>query len=315
MNSQHSFQKDVPKGNYSGLTWLGGERYAIVSDKAPQSGFFIFRIQFDSINGDIINIRTEGFRSSGVKNHDEEDIAFFPKDSTVFISRESDNKIMEYSLVGQLTGRELLIPPVFNDATTQYGFEALTYNKMTHRFWSTSESTLKGDGKQADSKNSVRNKLRIQSFNDSLQPMEQYIYLMDTPKSHASASVFAMGVPAIVALDNAKLLILEREFAVKPGKIGSYVINKIYAVDPSTEEPIHMDLPLPSTPPYMKKHLIVEWKTSLSLFRQDLANYEGMCLGPKLVDGNQVIILCADSQDQYKGILQDWFKTIVISPK
>ena len=155
MNSQHSFQKDVPKGNYSGLTWLGGERYAIVSDKAPQSGFFIFRIQIDSINGDIINIRTEGFRSSGVKNHDEEDIAFFPKDSTVFISRESDNKIMEYSLVGQLTGRELLIPPVFNDATTQYGFEALTYNKMTHRFWSTSESTLKGDGKQADSKNSV----------------------------------------------------------------------------------------------------------------------------------------------------------------
>ena len=83
----------------------------------------------------------------------------------------------------------------------------------------------------------------------------------------------------------------------------------------STEEPIHMDLPLPSKPPYMKKHLIVEWKTSLSLFRQDLANYEGMCLGPKLVDGNQVIILCADSQDQYKGILQDWFKTIVISPK
>ena len=76
MNSQHSFQKDVPKGNYSGLTWLGGERYAIVSDKAPQSGFFIFRIQIDSINGDIINIRTEGFRSSGVKNHDEEDIAF-----------------------------------------------------------------------------------------------------------------------------------------------------------------------------------------------------------------------------------------------
>ena len=62
----------------------------------------------------------------------------------------------------------------------------------------------------------------------------------------------------------------------------------------------------------MKKVLIATWKTSLSLFHQNLANYEGMCLGPRLMDGSQVIVLCADSQDQYGGVLRDWFRTVVI---
>lgn len=30
------------------------------------------------------------------------------------------------------------------------------------------------------------------------------------------------------------------------------------------------------------------------------------------MDGSQVIVLCADSQDQYGGVLRDWFRTVVI---
>ena len=37
-----------------------------------------------------------------------------------------------------------------------------------------------------------------------------------------------------------------------------------------------------------------------------------MCLGPVLPDGGRVLILVADSQAGYKGILKDWFKTIVL---
>ena len=36
-----------------------------------------------------------------------------------------------------------------------------------------------------------------------------------------------------------------------------------------------------------------------------------MCRGPKLHNGTQVLVLCADSQNQYRGILRDWFRTIV----
>ena len=67
-----------------------------------------------------------------------------------------------------------------------------------------------------------------------------------------------------------------------------------------------------SDTPFLKKRLLTEWKTSLSLSKRSFANYEGMCLGPKLEDGSQVVILLSDSQDQYAGVLKDWFKTIVI---
>ena len=312
VNSQHYFQRTVPKGNYSGLTWLGGDHYAVVSDKASDSGFFIFRIQIDTVSGDIKDIVNEGFRSSGEVNKDEEGIAFFPKDSTLWISREADNTVLEYGLNGKQTGRGLSIPSVFSTATPAYSFEALTYNAHTHRFWTTSESTLRPDGKQADAKNQVKNRLRFQSFDDRFVAKEQYAYLMDAPDNPPSAANYAMGVPAMAALDNGCLLVLEREFLVTPSKLGSYVANKIYCVDPIQSTTISQDKVLDTNSPYMKKVLIATWKTSLSLFHQNLANYEGMCLGPRLMDGSQVIVLCADSQDQYGGVLRDWFRTVVI---
>ena len=164
LNPQHYFQRTVPKGNYSGLTWLGGDRYAVVSDKTSESGFFRFRIQLDSVSGDIKDVVNEGFQSSGELNKDEEGIVFFPKDSTLFISREPDNSILEYGMNGKLTGRKLTIPSVFSMAIPAYSFEALTYNAYTHRFWTTSESTLKIDGEQANAKNQVKNRLRFQKF-------------------------------------------------------------------------------------------------------------------------------------------------------
>ena len=135
---------------------------------------------------------------------------------------------------------------------------------------------------------------------------------MDAPDNHPSAANYAMGVPAMAALDNGCLLVLEREFLVTPSKFGSYVVNKIYCVNPIQSVTISQDKVLDTSSPYMKKVLIATWKTSLSLFHQNLANYEGMCLGPHLMDGSQVIVLCADSQDQYGGVLRDWFRTVVI---
>jgi hypothetical protein len=291
---------------------LGGDHYAVVSDKASESGFFLFRIQIDTVSGDIKDIVNEGFRSSGEMNKDEEGIAFFPKDSTLWISREADNTVLEYGLNGKQTGRGLSIPSVFSTATPAYSFEALTYNAHTHRFWTTSESTLRPDGKQANATNQVNNRLRFQSFDDSFAAKEQYAYLMDAPDNHSSAANYAMGVPAMAALDNGCLLVLEREFLVTPSKLGSYVANKIYCVNPIQSVTISQDKVLDTSSPYMKKTLIATWKTSLSLFHQNLANYEGLCLGPHLMDGSQVIVLCADSQDQYGGVLRDWFRTVVI---
>ena len=44
VNDQVAFPETVPPGNYSGITWIGGNVYAVVCDKSRSDGFFIFHI-------------------------------------------------------------------------------------------------------------------------------------------------------------------------------------------------------------------------------------------------------------------------------
>lgn len=85
INDQISFSKKIPPGNYSGITRLKDDLYAVVSDKSELDGFFIFRIYIDSINGNIVNVENEGFVVSAVSNRDAEGIAYIPERKTVLI--------------------------------------------------------------------------------------------------------------------------------------------------------------------------------------------------------------------------------------
>ena len=105
---QHHFSS-IPPGNYSGITWMGGNSYAVVSDKSAEDGFFVWTLDIDSVSGEVKDAKNEGFRSASRPNRDNEGIAFNPSSNTIFISGETDNYIKEYSLDGKLTGRE--IPP------------------------------------------------------------------------------------------------------------------------------------------------------------------------------------------------------------
>ena len=94
-------------------------------------------------------------------------------------------------------------------------------------------------------------------------------------------------------------------------KIGSYVNCKIYIVKPKDGQCSDFSDNILNVKP-LEKTLLAEWMTAIGLLDFSIANYEGMCLGPRLQDGGQVIVLVADSQNQYGGILSDWLKTFVI---
>ena len=301
-NRQQKFRSSVPPGNYSGIAHIGGNRYAVVSDKSPEDGFYIFRIDIDTQSGKIKTVENEGYMSACRPNRDMEGVAWFPVAGTVFVSGESDNEVLEYALDGSLTGRRLAMPQEFLTAIGNYGLEALTYNAATHRFWTTSESTLPADGMQASAGSTVRNVLRLQSFGDDLNPAGQYLYEMDVPTASRKPRHYAMGVSGLCALDDGRLIVLEREFFVASAGLGSYVRCKLYVVDPASA---------PSGTRLHKK-LLLGFRTRLTLFGRSLANYEGICLGPRLDDGSRVLLLVSDSQSGYRGVLKDWFRTIVI---
>ena len=158
---------------------------------------------------------------------------------------------------------------------------------------------------------------QVSSKKDS-RCMTTYAYQMDQPSTYKKADIYVMGVSELCALPDGQLLVLEREAFIPKIKIGAFCKCKLYLINPlnsgefSTDEKSSMKEKFSSDTPFLKKKLLTEWKTSLSLSKRSFANYEGMCLGPKLEDGSQVVILLSDSQDQYAGVLKDWFKTIVI---
>ncbi len=289
---QRSFRHSVPAGNYSGVTYLGGNRYAVCNDKSATAGFHLFTIDIDSLTGRILHVSHDDFRSAGGDNRDEEGIAYFVPDGTLFVSGESDGEVVEYAMSGEPTGRRLSVPrELVSRALPNRSLEALSYNFSTASFWTCTESPL-----------SDETALRLMRFDNTLHAGGQWLYGMDQPVAARRKGRSVHGVAALSALDDGRLLVLEREvFAARRG-IGSFVHCCIYSVLPTEANAGQL----------LDKQLLAEFTTRINLVRRSLANYEGMCVGPRLADGRRVLVMVCDSQNQYRGLLRDWFKTIVL---
>ncbi|MBP5693792.1 MAG: esterase-like activity of phytase family protein [Bacteroidales bacterium] len=297
----------IPAGQYSGITYLGDNRYAVVHDKLNGGGIVFFDIVL-SDNGRVKSASAtvpEFTSGSKVTGRDNEGVAFVPSSGTMFISSESGQTITEYTLEGKETGRSLKVPAAFakDKINSNNGFEALTYNSLTKTFWTTTETPLKADGKES-------RLLRLQSFGSDLKAKKQYLYKMDAPAKSAAegatAKAYIHGVPALVALDDGSLIVLEREVYVPNGglvakALGSFTRTKLYVVNPSDSTKKNA-----ASGTVLEKSLMVQFTTA-SL---NLANFEGMCLGPDLPGGWHTLILIADSQGGSNGLTAEYIKII-----
>ncbi|MBQ8712831.1 MAG: esterase-like activity of phytase family protein [Prevotella sp.] len=286
-NRQQKFPKAIPAGNYSGITNMGNDRYAVVCDKSVD-GFYVFHIDIDTVTGRIVGVANEGFCPSGKPNRDQEGIAFNPFAHTLFISGEADNQVLEYTTDGQQTGRRLAVPPSLSSRLSHhYGLESLCYDQVKHCYYTVSERPAQGDSL-----------LRLLALADDGTMLRQYAYSLDAVKQKHSG-VLVNGVSELCMLDDGRLLVLERTVRVPRLRIGSYVECRLYEVWPADEE-------------RLQKHLLHKFHTKINLTRRNFANYEGMCVAKRQDDGRLILLLIADSQNQYKGVLRDWMKTLII---
>ncbi len=299
----------ITPGNYSGISHIRDNVYAIADDKDKVDGFKLLTLDIDRENGKVLNAslsEPEGMKERRAKgestNRDCEGVAYFPEANTVFVSGEEEQRILEYTIDGRLTGRELAIPAIMqrNKITANLGFEALTYNDKQKRFWTTTESTLPADGKHSSPHNPlIHNYLRFVGFDNTLKPVESYVYQMDLLKATSKTATSLYGVPSLLALDDGRIIVMEREGCFPKKQYGAWVRIKLYIVNPKESKPVRLDAPMAGVgeSSCMKKEKICEFVTRLRLGKMNLANYEGMCLGPKLNDGRQTLILIADSQN------------------
>ena len=351
-NSQKAFPKTVAAGNYSGIAHLHDDIYAVVSDKSDSALYFNFRIQVNPKTGELEQVENLGFteRTDGMlndgkpwqgleKGFDHEAIVKV-SDSTLVIASEGYCRLKEFPILPISADAAKVGYPQnlwesrwpSSEFYPNYNFESLAFDSVHQYLWTIPESTLRKDGQPATPQNGLANRLRLMRLNwgkmkeDSNKEeyseqvsskkdsryMTTYAYQMDQPSTHKKADIYVMGVSELCALPDGQLLVLEREAFIPKIKIGAFCKCKLYLINPLNSEEFSMKEKFSSDTPFLKKRLLTEWKTGLSLSKRSFANYEGMCLGPKLEDGSQVVILLSDSQDQYAGVLKDWFKTIVI---
>ncbi|MCR5313380.1 MAG: esterase-like activity of phytase family protein [Bacteroidaceae bacterium] len=306
----------VEGANYSGIAYLGDNKYAVVNDKDRADGFYVFNIDLDSITGKVKNVEIVSKPSvlelinakNGLSLRDAEGVAYVSDVPSVFISGEGDQRVLEYSLDGCPTGRELKVPSEYSLEAIypNYGFEALTYSKHDKLLWTVTEHTVKADGKKSGYGNITGCKLQLLAFSPvSCKMVSSVSYMTDVPTSKKKPRNYAFGVSAMAALDDGKLLILEREFFVARRFIGSFVKNKIYCVDPYDFDSNGI----------VKKRLVADFKTKFNITSRSLANYEGMCLGPHLENGRQTLILLSDSQNNFGKMLyhmKDFIRVVIL---
>ena len=351
-NPQKAFPKTVAAGNYSGIAHLHDDIYAVVSDKSDSALYFNFRILVNPKTGEPEQVENLGFteRTDGTlndgkpwqgqeKGFDHEAIVKV-SDSTLVIASEGCCRLKEYPILptsadaAKVGYQQNLWESRWasSDFYPNYNFESLAFDSVRQYLWTIPESTLRKDGQPATPQNGLVNRLRLmrldwgkmkenrnkEEYSEQVSSkkdsryMTPYAYQMDQPSTHKKADIYVMGVSELCALPDGQLLVLEREAFIPKIKIGAFCKCKLYLINPLNSEEFSMKENFSSDTPFLKKRLLAEWKTGLSLSKRSFANYEGMCLGPKLEDGSQVVILLSDSQDQYAGVLKDWFKTIVI---
>lgn len=329
---QHKLDiEDVPPSNYSGICRVEGDTYALVSDQEVEDGFYLMTISIDPQTGKVVSARRTDYHSSpskkldrwGTSARDLEGIAYRADTNTFFLCGEGDEEVLEYDRTGQPTGRRLDMPESFgvNNIRSNQGIESLTYNPHTHLFWTTTESTLKSDGESSGKGNpGVRNRLRLQSFNDDLSRGKQYAYMMEAPicsDKNKRPSTLSHGVSDLCALDDGRLVVMEREIYVSKHSMHNYVNTRLFIVNPSDSQAVSDSTPLSSQPEttFMEKTELCSFKTKASITRRNLANYEGICLGPRLADGRQTLLLINDTQNGMTrhGIrMKEYIKVIVL---
>lgn len=289
----YKMDKSVPAGNYSGITSINiPNHYALVNDKAVQDGFQIFFIQLDTINGHVVRIEDKGMRNSHLPNRDEEGIAYDPHRQRIYISGENDNRILEYTLEGIYTQRST--PSLITHGPINSGIEALCYDPINQCLWSMEE-------------NNGRDSCAIFRISiPDLNPTLQGFYPVDKAVAKKKSRWHTLGVSSILMYDSTRILVLERELFVPKKKIGAWSHVKIYLYDLSTN-PTHN-----TSSQTMIKKLLWEERTKLNITNRSYANYEGMAWGPTLSNGKKTLLVVADSQNRYKGVLHDWLKILTI---
>ncbi|WP_035716003.1 esterase-like activity of phytase family protein [Christiangramia echinicola] len=295
-------------GGLSGIDYQNG-KYYLVSDQSSNPRIYIANIDLDE--NKIQNFEIEQLitvkKSNEFKDKvlDLEAIRYNRQKGDFIVTSEGliddgkDPGIYSISILGE-TYNSFSIPEYFKAKDEQKPrnngvFEGITESSDKKAYWVAMESPLEKDGSKPKIFPS-RAHIRITKF-DKLTglPLKQFAYKLDGI-AKLPINYFAVnGATEILAYAQDKFLILERSYSAGYGSHGNTV--KIFEVDASqATNTLELDELKGQDYKIADKKLLFNFKSvKKQLTNEIIDNIEGMCLGPKLENGKQSLILVSDN--------------------
>ena len=262
-----------PEG-LSGITFLGGDRYFSVDDRDGMLHELAIVLNGAGDDGTCTVMRSVQLEG----RTDLEGCAYDPLDGRIWVSDEYDTTITAFDPATGKKVAQVDVPEIYRkNVVGNRSLEGLTISPDGFRMYVVNEDTLACDGNLADE--TAGGVVRIQEFvrtgkDAKWLPMRQFRYRTDSIVGVKYKDMAISGVAGLCALGGGTLIVLEREMSQKNPFFPTFR-GQLYEIDLDTGE---------LEPP---KRLLWDENT---LF----ANYEGICLGPKLKSGAQSLVLVSD---------------------
>jgi predicted extracellular nuclease len=301
-------------GGLSGLTYdpVCDLFYAISDDRGSidPPRFYTLKIRFDGDAAEVAVLGATLLRDADGApfargSLDPEGLALAP-DGALFVASEGEPHrgipplVARFMLDGSLVAGLKLPEHYLPNSEGTWGvrdnlaFEGLGMSPDGSRLVVATENALLQDGPAADLDHGSPARLLVLEPTTGL-PIAEYLYevgaVPDMP--HPSTALSTNGISEILALDNNRLLIVERSFSAG---VGNRV--RIYLVDLEGASNIKDIDSLRDTsgsqPVAAAKILLAD----LGMLGIEPDNIEGMALGPALPDGRRLLVLASDNNFQ-----------------
>ena len=301
---------DIDNLGCGGIVYLGGDNYYLLRDHDDSNKATLYpaTIQVDPSTGKITNnlksdIATVGIALTG--NADSEGIALDPCSGGVWVSDESGPTIKEFrptlAMASVPATRTAPMPSIYSKINSNKGLEALTVSGDGKTMWTANEEALKGDGSL--SSYNVSTTVRLTKFarenvHDNWTAVGQWPYTCEPAKYSLVSSYQFCGVSGLCALPDGSLLVLERETSTTT--LGRFEIYRLTESSFTSATPILTwtdGLASRSYTAVSKGKALIsnvgdDRKSVHSDF--DIDVYEGICLGPRLANGDLSLLLVSD---------------------
>lgn len=292
---------DLPTGDprcreLSGIAWDAKEGALwAVHDESPSIVALIPDRELRTWRlGETVELEIEG-------RVDLEGLAIVPEG--FIVCSEKGPRIIELDRGGRFV-RDIALPPHFVTARQNKSLESLTVSPSGRYLFTTTEAALERDGEVASARAGTR--VRIVRMNRSNGDASEHVYETD-PVPYDDGD---WGVSDLAALDDSVLLVLERGWSKGRGNT-----VRVYqtALDPRASC-TGVDA-LERSSPALAKTLRVDLSKlvagGLPKPKQPQAtplldNFEGLALGPPLLDGRRSLLMVSDDNghpDQFARVL------------